>query len=388
MQEKKLWLVALAALCAVNTHAQNTFPVSGNVGIGTTAPNVTLEVNGATTVDTTGGGGNGLVWYLNSGHNGLMPALRSGSGGSGSPGQIESTYLVLNGESGGNVGIGTTQPQTMLHVTAPASNSLVWAGILQNPGNYGANTGVGVGLQFKASAYIGDNLTETNKWSGIAGFPDVGSSSEDHFGLVFYTHNGVAVTPNEVMRIASTGNVGIGTTTPGAPLEVNGSVKLTSGSGASMTFQDGSVQSVAWTGSLCGGDYAEAVNASGDHKKYEPGDVLVLSDDNGSDVSKSTQPYSTLVTGIYSTKPGVIGRRQEGVKSDSEIPMAMVGIVPTKVSAENGSIKRGDLLVSSSTEGYAMKGTDRGRMLGAVVGKALGSLDSRLGVIEVIVSLQ
>ena len=68
--------------------------------------------------------------------------------------------------------------------------------------------------------------------------------------------------------------------------------------------------------------------------------------------------------------------------------MAMTGIVPTKVSAENGPIKAGDLLVSSSTLGYAMKGTDRSRMLGAVIGKALGHLDSGTGVIEVVVTLQ
>ena len=91
--------------------------------------------------------------------------------------------------------------------------------------------------------------------------------------------------------------------------------------------------------------------------------MLVLSSDSGSDVSKSSQAYSTLVAGIYSTKPGVIGRRQIGEKSDTEIPMAMVGIVPTKVSAENGPIRRGDLLVTSSTEGYAMRGTDQSRML-------------------------
>jgi hypothetical protein len=74
--------------------------------------------------------------------------------------------------------------------------------------------------------------------------------------------------------------------------------------------------------------------------------------------------------------------------SNKEIPMAMVGIVPTKVSAENGPIRRGDLLVTASRPGYAMKGTDHTRMMGAVVGKAMGSLDSGLGVIEVLVSLQ
>ena len=84
----------------------------------------------------------------------------------------------------------------------------------------------------------------------------------------------------------------------------------------------------------------------------------------------------------------MIGRRQAGENRDAEIPMAMVGIVPTKVSAENGPIKKGDLLVTASIPGHAMKGTDRGRMLGAVVGKALGNLDSGTGVIEVLVSLQ
>ncbi len=71
-----------------------------------------------------------------------------------------------------------------------------------------------------------------------------------------------------------------------------------------------------------------------------------------------------------------------------EVPMAMTGIVPTKVSAENGPIKPGDLLVTSSRPGYAMKGTDRTRMIGAVLGKAMGHLDSGVGVIEAAVTLQ
>ena len=35
-----------------------------------------------------------------------------------------------------------------------------------------------------------------------------------------------------------------------------------------------------------------------------------------------------------------------------------------------------------------MKGTDRNRMLGAVIGKALGKLDAGSTVIEVVVTLQ
>jgi hypothetical protein len=51
-------------------------------------------------------------------------------------------------------------------------------------------------------------------------------------------------------------------------------------------------------------------------------------------------------------------------KLKQEVPMAVVGIVPCKVSAENGAIEVGDLLVASFTPGHAMKGTDRSKMLG------------------------
>jgi len=66
----------------------------------------------------------------------------------------------------------------------------------------------------------------------------------------------------------------------------------------------------------------------------------------------------------------------------------MIGIVPCKVSAENGPIARGDLLVTSSTPGHAMKGTDRPQMTGAIVGKALEPLLSGTGVILIAVTLQ
>ncbi|MGA7313781.1 MAG: hypothetical protein WBX22_07385, partial [Silvibacterium sp.] len=191
-----------------------------------------------------------------------------------------------------------------------------------------------------------------------------------------------------VTGIGPTGNVGIGTVAPGAKLEVDGNVKLTSGSGASMTFADGTTQTTAWTGVLCGGDYAESVDVSGDRTNYSLGDVLVIDPDRAGKFLKSAEVYSTTVMGIYSTRPGVVGRRQTTPKSPEEVPMAMVGIVPAKVSAENGPVRPGDLLVTSSTPGYAMKGTDRTRMLGAVIGKALGSVESGVGVIEVGVTLQ
>lgn len=48
----------------------------------------------------------------------------------------------------------------------------------------------------------------------------------------------------------------------------------------------------------------------------------------------------------------------------------------------------GDLLVTSSTPGHAMRGSRRKRMLGAVLGKALEPLEKGTGTIGVLVVLQ
>lgn len=108
------------------------------------------------------------------------------------------------------------------------------------------------------------------------------------------------------------GNVGVGTTTPGAKLEVNGSIKLTSGVGGSMTYSDGTVQSTAWTGVLSGGDYAESVDIAAGKAELGSGDLIVIDHTQIGKFVKSSSSYSTLIGGVYATKPGVTGRRQPG----------------------------------------------------------------------------
>jgi len=306
------------------------------------------------------GGANGFVWEAVSNGNPVM-------------------LQAFNG----NVGIGTTAPIAPLSVVAPNSSlmTLTRQNVLAVAGNTGA------AMDFRL------DQGNTGGATGNALLGRIESDPQDGWGghLVFYTkpadsNSGSSLV--ERMRILPSGNVGIGTTNPGAKLEVSGGIKLSSGSGGTITFQDGSIQTVAYTGVTCGGDYAESVDVTGDRTAYEPGDVLVLDADNPGKMLKSIEAYSTSVSGIYSTKPGTVGRRQTTPKSDAEVPMAVVGIVPSKVSAENGPIKVGDLLVTSSTPGYAMKGTDRSRLVGAVVGKAMARLDSGKGVIEVLVTLQ
>jgi hypothetical protein len=288
----------------------------------------------------------------------------TGSGTSNTVPKFSGTSTLGNSPisiSGSNVGIGTPSPTLSLHVNAASAA----------PASSGNATGQML-------------ITGGGTYATVFGTVDSGTQ---YSWIQGQYRDSAAVTRSLVLQPVG-GNIGIGTTGPSAKLEINGNVKLTSGSGASLTFADGSVQSTAYTGVTCGGDYAESVDVSGDRTQYEPGDVLVIDPDVSGKFLKSAEPYSTAVTGIYSTRPGTVGRRQEAPKSSEEVPMAMIGIVPTKVSAENGPIHRGDLLVSSSTIGYAMKGTDRNRLTGAVIGKALGNLEDGKGVVEVVVTLQ
>jgi trimeric autotransporter adhesin len=138
-----------------------------------------------------------------------------------------------------------------------------------------------------------------------------------------------------------------------------------------------------------GADFAEAFSVKGPSTGYVAGDVLTIDQSATRRLTRSSRPYSTLVAGIYSTKPGVLASPYAMDQTpNSDIPLAVIGVVPCKVTTANGAIQPGDLLVTSGKEGYAMKGTDRNKMVGAVLGKALEALPTGDGVIQVLVTLQ
>jgi hypothetical protein len=127
-----------------------------------------------------------------------------------------------------------------------------------------------------------------------------------------------------------------------------------------------------------GADLAEAFDVEGERAIYEPGDVLVISTERTRQVVRSSQPYSTLVAGVYATKPGVLLTEEaNGVDLTSKVPMGVIGVIPTKVTGENGPIKIGDLLVTSSIPGHAMKAdiSIAKEHPGCIIGKALESFD-------------
>jgi hypothetical protein len=92
------------------------------------------------------------------------------------------------------------------------------------------------------------------------------------------------------------------------------------------------------------------------------------------------------VVGVVSTNPAQILRED----LENAAPITLNGVVPCKVTTENGAIMPGDLLVSSSTPGHAMRAGRKNPPAGTVIGKALTKLgeDEEVGVIDIIVMLR
>jgi hypothetical protein len=136
----------------------------------------------------------------------------------------------------------------------------------------------------------------------------------------------------------------------------------------------------AFTGG--GADFAEMLPAQ---DGLEPGDVLVIGPD--AQLTRSTDPYQASVAGVYSTQPGFVGGASDDADLTGKVSLAIIGVVPAKASAENGDIRPGDLLVTASTPGHAMRAGSNPPQ-GTVLGKALGELEGGTGVIDILVTLQ
>ena len=139
---------------------------------------------------------------------------------------------------------------------------------------------------------------------------------------------------------------------------------------------------------LSGADCAEDFDVAGD-VQLEPGTVVVF-DDAGA-ISQSALPYNKRVAGVVSGagkyRPGVILGRP-GASHEGRVPVALIGRVYCKVDATYAPIGVGDMLTTSPTSGCAMKATDPGMAFGAVIGKALSSIEDGQGLIPILVTLQ
>jgi len=266
--------------------------------------------------------------------------------------------------SGGFVGVGTTTPGCDLHVSQGNTDSQMRVQTL-DPTRYAygrfmipANSTVNdtqAGFFFQEGA---GNFTAGNRiWT--FGFNPVA----DNFQIL----GGGSATAKLV--ISAAGNVGIGTSTPAALLDVNGSVNVAGNIAAK--YQD----------------VAEWVNAD---EPLEPGTVVVLNPNKSNQVMASHDAYDTAVAGVVSANPGLI----LGESGTNKEKVATTGRVKVRVDATRGPIHVGDLLVSADTPGTAMKSIPvevagvKIHRPGTIIGKALEPLERGEGEILVLLTLQ
>ncbi|MBL4753118.1 MAG: tail fiber domain-containing protein, partial [Flavobacteriales bacterium] len=212
----------------------------GNVGIGTTTPGAKLEVAGQIKIT---GGTPAAGEVLTSDGAGLA-TWEPAAGGSGGGWTDDGTVVRLT-TSTDNVGIGTTTPSSPLHVFNTAAANAAGQTQVRLTGVMDAGT-VGSGPQI-----LFTENTTGNPAASIRGYTFGASAT----GLAFATGwNALA----DRMVIDNTGNVGIGTTTPGAKLEVAGQIKITGGTpGASKVLTSDAAGLATWqTPSGGGGDFS------------------------------------------------------------------------------------------------------------------------------------
>ena len=356
------------------------------------------------------------------------------------------TLLAQNKTMG--IGVETPNANAVLHVEAPGGNQGFIMPRLStaqrtDPGFTGVLTGAENGLMVYDTNLNGIFIWNGSAWkniSEVSGGPklvypyaDSVTSLPDSSTVFKIKYDGAVLTGVHVVKFENTNTMNAGTVLQASTTGTGGvgifSIKSntnstnaltahTSGTGNALAvhhsgasgnvayfLSDGtSVARIDKTGKgffnggtqNSGADLAELFDVEGESTAYEPGDVLVISESTDRTVEKSTGPNSTRVAGVYATEPGVLlTDKTHGENIDDLVPMGVIGVIPTKVCLENGPIKRGDLVVTSSLPGHAMKAMPvviNGVGIypaGAIIGKALENFESgETGLIKVLVNVK
>jgi len=122
-----------------------------------------------------------------------------------------------------------------------------------------------------------------------------------------------------------------------------------------------------------------------------PGSVVCISANKPGELVISSRAYDHTVAGIVSGAGGVktgMLMAQRGTAAYGKHPIALSGRVYCLADASHGAITPGDLLTTSATPGHAMKVSDHAAAQGAVIGKAMSSLENGRGLVLVLVNLQ
>jgi hypothetical protein len=240
--------------------------------------------------------------------------------------------------------------------------------IMKNNGGQGV---YGSEIGFNAMLNTG---VSPNKFIKLGGTEQGGGAVQavDHKGNMFFqmydadTQDESIIDYNPSVVFRSNGRVGIGTLSPESALEVNG-------------------MTVTTCLKIIGGcDIKEDINAV---ELLEPGDVVVIDENNPGQIRRTEKEYDKKVAGVISGANGIspgLSLSQEDVL-EGEYPLTMLGRVYVKVT---GKVEIGDMLTTSSIPGYAMSVKDHANAHGTVIGKAMTANKDGEGMVLVLVNLQ
>ena len=340
---------------------------AGNVGVGTSTPDVRFQLHHSSTNTSLGNiqlADLGIAVRNTSNTNGNLSLISfqdSGGFGNAQIGVVQtnqtnhSADLIfttrnagtigerLRIKSDGTIGMGTSSPSTAFHLnSAAAGYATAGQFLITDSSNTNRH------LRFGYDASLEAGWIQASK---------VGTDYEP-----------LLLNPNGA-------NVGIGTPSPTAKLHVAGNSRIT----GNLTV-DGNIAAKYQ-------DVAEWVDSS---QELKAGTVVILDPGVSNQVIASTEAYDSRVAGVISLKPGLA----LGEQADGRVLVATTGRVKVKVDATNGPIRIGDLLVTSSNPGFAMKslpvdvGGVRIHRPGTLIGKALEPWATGTGEILVLLSLQ
>lgn len=255
MNNKLSLLIAICLVSSLTQAQTNTFPSSGNAGVGTTTPADQLEVvNGnrkvgfntpvsgavpggilslsrpddGTKIMLLGGSASptddGVLYTAGGGTELRLVSAGGTSGGFGFYTNISSAAAfgstrpapVMKIDGTGNLGVGTNTPSAKLHININGSST-----------NYAAYASTDVGLVLQNGNSTANNLnllafTDASGW-GVADLGTI-TNHASHSAKLFFSTRPAGSGPLQRMIIDENGNVGIGSLNPNQKLTVNGTI--------------------------------------------------------------------------------------------------------------------------------------------------------------------
>jgi hypothetical protein len=314
--------LVLGSISGVNDCTPENNCASVNVGIGTATPSAKLTVSGTGDFDTPGAARLDLIntaattsYLMHVTNVGLWQVATTAG----------ATRLVINPL--GNVGIGTTAPSTTLHVSRDTSN-------IANPVAILESAGAQTPLAFK---------------SGIA---EVARIRADSLGnLVLATLSGTSKdiifragddTTTDLVIESSTGNVGIGDSTPNDKLDVAGDIRVGTGTTGCVKDADGSL--IAGT---CSSD-ARLKHSITDFPesldkliKLRPVHFYWRADEYKDRAFGAAQSFGLIAQEVEQIMPELVTEDEQGLKAVryNKLPLLMLQAIK-ELKAENDSLKQ------------------------------------------------